>query len=68
MLLVATTLFISVLLKSFRTGLVPNFPTMIVSGFIAIAAIISWFSGRLLATIAEKTGRHMNSDCTGFNR
>lgn len=68
MLLVATTLFISVLLKFFRTGLVPNFPTLIVSGFIAIAAIISWFSGMLLATIVEKTGRHMNSDCTGFNR
>lgn len=64
----AAVLFILILLKFFRTGLVPNFPTLIVSGFIAMAAIISWLLGMLLATIAEKTDRHMNSDCTGFNR
>lgn len=47
-------MFLPILLKFFRTGLVPNFPTLIVSGFIAMAAIISWFAGMLLATITEK--------------
>lgn len=32
----------------------PNFPTLIVSGFIALAAINSFFAGLILATIAEK--------------
>lgn len=54
LLLVSAVLFIPILLKFFRTGLVPNFPTLIVSGFIALAAIVSWFAGMLLATIVEK--------------
>lgn len=32
----------------------PNFPTLIVSGFTALAAIISFFSGLILSTIVEK--------------
>lgn len=54
LLSVSAIMFIPILLKFFRTGLVPNFPTLIVSGFIAMAAIISWFTGMLLETIAEK--------------
>ena len=42
------------MLKFFRTGLVPNFPTLIVSGFVALTAIISWFSGMILTSIVEK--------------
>lgn len=52
--LASAAMFLPILLKFFRTGLVPNFPTLIVSGFIAMAAIISWFAGMLLATITEK--------------
>ncbi|MCD8122956.1 MAG: glycosyltransferase [Clostridiales bacterium] len=54
MLLVAAAMFIPILIKFFRTGLVPNFPTLIVSGFIALAAIVSFFVGLILATIVEK--------------
>lgn len=54
LLVIAAILFIPILIKFVNTGLVPNFPTLIVSGFIALAAILSWFSGLILATIVEK--------------
>lgn len=54
LILVSVAMFILILIKFIHTGLVPNFPTLIVSGFIAITAILSWFSGLILATIVEK--------------
>ena len=54
LILVSVAMFIPILIKFIHTGLVPNFPTLIVSGFIAVAAILSWFSGLILATIVEK--------------
>lgn len=54
LLIISAIMFIPILLKFFSTGLVPNFPTLIVSGFIALTAILSWFSGLILATIVEK--------------
>lgn len=52
--LLAAVLFVPVLLEYFRTGLVERFPTLIVSGFIAIAAILSLFSGLILQTMIHK--------------
>lgn len=40
-----------------HTGLVQNFPTLIVLGFVAMAAIISFFSGMILDTIIQKEKR-----------
>lgn len=37
-----------------QSGLVPRFPTLIVSSFIMIAALISFFIGLILSTIIEK--------------
>ncbi len=54
LLLVSIALFIPIFIKFLRTGLVPNFPTLIVSGFIALAAIISFFAGLILSTLVEK--------------
>ncbi len=54
MLIVSAALFIPILVKFVRTGLVPNFPTLIVSGFIALAAIVSFFAGLILETVVEK--------------
>ena len=54
LIVISAILFIPILLKFLHTGLVPNFPTLIVSGFIAVTAILSWFSGLILATIVEK--------------
>lgn len=49
--LVALILFIPVLLEYSATGLVNRFPTLMVSGFIALSAIFSFFSGLILETI-----------------
>ena len=53
LMLVSAFLFIPVFITFLQTSLVPHFPTLIVSGFIALASI-SWFSGLVLATIVEK--------------
>lgn len=50
-------LFVPIFMKYLKTGLVPNFPTLIVSGFIMLAAIISFFSGLILSAIVEKECR-----------
>lgn len=55
--IITLILFIPILVKFFNTGLVPNFPTLIVSGFIGISALLSLFTGFILSTIAEKDKR-----------
>ncbi|MCF0145422.1 MAG: glycosyltransferase [Eubacterium sp.] len=45
---------IPILVTYFQTGLVPRFPTLIVSGFMAMAALLSLFAGGMLSTLAEK--------------
>ena len=52
--LIAAVLFVPVLVEYFRTGLVARFPTLIVSGFVAMAAILSLFSGLILQTMVHK--------------
>ncbi|MCF0143176.1 MAG: glycosyltransferase [Parasporobacterium sp.] len=51
---VAMCFFIPILVEYFRTGLVLKFPTLIVCGFMTLAAIISVFTGTLLANINTK--------------
>ena len=51
---IAAVLFVPVLVEYFRTGLVARFPTLIVSGFVAMAAILSLFSGLILQTMVHK--------------
>ena len=52
--LISIGLFIPVFISYLNTGLVEQFPTLIVSGFIMIAAIQSLFSGLILQTILHK--------------
>ena len=52
--IIAACMFVAVLITYFEIGLVPNFPTLIVSGFMALAALQSLFSGMILSTIAER--------------
>jgi glycosyltransferase involved in cell wall biosynthesis len=54
---ISFALFMPILLKFLNTGMVPNFPTLIVSGFVALTAIISLFTGLILSTLAEKDRR-----------
>ena len=57
MMLVALILFVPVFGEYLATGLVPRMPTLIVSGFLVIAALISLFSGLILHMIAQKDKR-----------
>ncbi len=45
---------IPVFIEFLETGLVPRFPTLIVCGFVMMAAIQSLFSGMLLETIVQR--------------
>ncbi len=54
LLLISAILFLPILVNYLQTGLVPNFPTLIVSGFVALTAILSFFAGMILSTIVEK--------------
>ena len=52
--LLSTVFFIPILLEYIQTGLVPSFPTLIVCGFVMLAAILSLFAGLILETIRQK--------------
>lgn len=52
--LLAAVFFCPVLVTYIQTGLVPNFPTLIVCGFVVIAAIQSLFAGLILSSIEQK--------------
>ncbi|MGN0465847.1 MAG: glycosyltransferase family 2 protein [Lachnospiraceae bacterium] len=54
LVLLATAFFVPIMITYIQTGTVPNFPTLIVCGFVVLAAIQSFFAGLILSTIAEK--------------
>ena len=54
LLLLASVFFIPIVVTYMKSGLVPNFPTLIVCGFVVMAAIQSFFAGLILKTIYQK--------------
>ena len=54
---VSALFFIPVLAEYFATGLVLKFPTLIVCGFVMLAAIQSFFAGLMLSNSAQKNRR-----------
>ena len=54
---ISACFFIPIFVDYIKTGLVPKFPTLIVCGFVMIAAILSLFSGLILETLREKDRR-----------
>ncbi|MDR2040589.1 MAG: glycosyltransferase family 2 protein [Bacteroidales bacterium] len=54
LLLLAVGLFIPVLADYLETGLVPRFPTLIVSGIVFLCALQCFFSGLILEVIVKK--------------
>lgn len=58
---------IPVLVKYSRTGLVPNFPTLFVCGFVMLAAIQSFFSGMILQTISQKNRQDFEMELQHIN-
>ncbi len=55
--IIAVVFFIPVLLEFMKTGLVLKFPTLIVCGFVIMAAIQSFFAGLILSNMAMKNRR-----------
>lgn len=60
--LISTVCFIPILIEYFITGFVPRFPTLIVSGFMMIAAIQSFFAGLQLETMTQKNRHDFEMD------
>lgn len=54
---VAVILFVPILVEFLETGLVPRFPTLIVCGFLVMAAIQAFFSGMVLDVQVAKDRR-----------
>lgn len=51
---VSVSFFVPVFDLYIRTGLVPKFPTLIVCGFIMLAAVQAFFAGLILQTMLQK--------------
>lgn len=52
--ILSTGFMVPIIVKFAKTGLVPNFPTLIVCCFVYLAAIMAFFVGVLLSTITQK--------------
>ena len=47
-------MMIPVFIEYFETGMVPRFPTLIVSGFLAVIAVLTFFAGLILSEMTLK--------------
>lgn len=54
LLFISIVMVIPVLIDYVTTGLVPRFPTLIASGFVAIIALLSFFGGLILDVLIQK--------------
>lgn len=54
LMILALAFFIPIIITYVDTGLVPNFPTLIVCGFVVLAAIQALFAGLILNTLRQK--------------
>ena len=59
---VAVAFFVPVLIDYIQTGLVAEFPTLIVCGFVGLAAVQSFFAGMILQNIAQKNRKDYEMD------
>lgn len=60
--ILSVAFFIPVLVEYFETGLVLRFPTLIVCGFVAVAAIQSFFAGLILNNVAQRDRKNFEMD------
>lgn len=60
--LLSLAFLVPVLVEYAKTGLVERFPTLIVCGFVMIAALQSFFSGLILKTIYQKNRQDFEMD------
>lgn len=68
LLLLALGFFTPVLVTYIQTGLVPNFPTLIVCGFTALAALLSFFTGLQLQNAVQKNKQDFELERIKVNR
>ena len=59
---VAIGFFVPVFIDYLNTGMVAKFPTLIVCGFVGLAAVQSLFSGMILQNIAQKNRKDYEMD------
>ena len=59
--------FVPILIEYMNTGLVPNFPTLIVCGFVFIVAIQAFFAGLILETLRRKDKQDFELDLIRAN-
>ena len=65
---VAVGFFIPVFIEYWETGLVKRFPTLIVCGFVGLAAVQSFFAGMILQNIARRDRKDFELDLVRLNR
>lgn len=65
--LIAAFLFCPIFVDYLHTGIVPKIPTLIVSGFIMLTAIQSFFSGMILQTIIQKNKQDFEMELEKIN-
>lgn len=63
---ISLILFIPVLIEYFKIGLVPRFPTLITSGFLTIAGLLSFFTGLCLDTIVSNNRKNFELSLIAF--
>lgn len=54
LMIISLVMFLPVLFEYFATHLVARFPTLIVSGFVALVAVVLWACGLILDSISKK--------------
>lgn len=59
---IAVLILIPVFTAYLKTGLVERFPTLIVGGFLMMAALLSFFAGLILETLCRQNRRHFEMD------
>lgn len=62
LMVVAVGFFIPVLMEWFATGLVAKFPTLIVCGFVGLAAVQAFFAGLILNNISQRDRKDFELD------
>ncbi len=68
LMVLAATLFAPVLMEYLSTGLVPRFPTLIVCGFMVLAALQSLFAGLILSEVCHTERRNFEYKYTEVTR
>lgn len=72
LLILAAGFFVPVFAEYIKTGLVLKFPTLIVCGFVVLAAIQSFFAGLILNNVAQRDRKdfelELNRVCYEFQQ